>query len=172
MTKRNPKPANRAPKAPPPAPSLTELGGGKTAHKRRVNVPGAGDGGTIPPIEHRFKPGNKAAVGYGRPRKLEAFQELIKDILGEEQTTVLDNGQRITLTRAQVLVRMMLTKSPSDRIALLEYAFGKVKQEMDVTSNGETLKGYTIVSPDDWQDADENHSDIPPAPLADTSVEG
>src|SRR3990167_4568293 len=98
----------------------------KTASKRRTVVPGAGNGGIIPPIESRFGPGNQAAVGHGRPRKLQDLKELILETLAEDLTDA--NGRRLTLTRAQAMIRTMLIKSPTDRIALLEYAFGKVPQ--------------------------------------------
>ena len=97
----------------------------KTASKRR----GAGNGGIVPPVEHRFKEGNQAAVGYGRPRKLAEFQELIKDTLAEDASyTDPVTGCSFKGTRAQAMIRTMLVKSPSDRIALLEYIFGKVTQ--------------------------------------------
>jgi len=97
----------------------------KTADKRRKGVSPLN--GVEPPPEHRFRPGNTAAVGHGRPRKLADFQELIKDTLAEELH--LPEG---ILTRAQAMIRTMLIKSPSDRIALLEYAFGKVPQHLMV----------------------------------------
>lgn len=36
--------------------------------------------------------------------------------------------------------------------ALLEYALGKPTTRVDVTSNGETMRMYGNVSPDDWDD--------------------
>jgi hypothetical protein len=101
----------------------------KTATKRRpASIPGAGKGGIVPPPEHRFKPGNKAAVGHGRPRKMQDLKELILDTLAEEMTVTDADGKRTRLTRAQAMIRAMLIRSPTDRIALLEYAFGKVTQ--------------------------------------------
>lgn len=103
----------------------------KTAKKRQ---PGASPiSGFVPPPEHRFQPGNTAARGHGRPRKLEDLQELIKETL-EEEVPLRDENGRITdrLTRAQAMIRTMLVKSPTDRVALLEYAFGKVPQHLTV----------------------------------------
>src|SRR3990167_8726401 len=78
-------------------------------------------------------PGNTGARGHGRPRKLEDLQELIKETL-EEEVPLRDEQGRVTdrLTRAQAMIRTMLVKSPSDRLALLEYAFGKVPQHLMV----------------------------------------
>ena len=111
-----------------PAPRRTGKGGKtETASKRRI--PGAGNGGIVPPVESRFGPGNQAAVGHGRPRKLADLQELIRDTLAEDiSVTDPATGRALKLTRAQAMIRTMLVKSPSDRIALLEYAFGKVSQ--------------------------------------------
>jgi hypothetical protein len=103
------KPTNRAPSKAQTKP--------KAAQKRREPVAGAGNGGVVPPVEYRFKPGNRAGVGHGRPRKLKDLQELIIETLAEETGN---------MTRAQLMVRTMLIKSPSDRKTLLEYVFGKV----------------------------------------------
>lgn|SRR5574341_90433 len=83
-----------------------------------------------PPVETQFADGNKAAVGRNsRPRKLADLQELIKDTLAEEMSiTDRDTGRTVRMTRAVAMIRTMLIKSPTDRIALLEYAFGKVPQ--------------------------------------------
>ena len=119
--------AKRKPAPPKPRPKAKQAAG-KTAGKRAV-APGASPlNGTVPPPEHRFGPGNQAAVGHGRPRKLADLQELIRDTLAEDLTMIDADGRRVKLTRAQAMVRTMLVKSPSDRIALLEYAFGKVSQ--------------------------------------------
>lgn len=40
---------------------------------------------------------------------------------------------------------------------ILDRNMGKPKQAVDVTSNGETIKAYTIITPDDW---DENSGDL------------
>lgn len=103
-----------------------------TAKIRRKAEPLAPDAspvnGQVPPPEHRFGEGNQAAVGHGRPRKLAELKSLILDTLAEEVSAQLPDGQRVTMTRAQQMIRTMLVKSPSDRVALLEYAFGKVPQ--------------------------------------------
>lgn len=82
----------------------------------------------VPPPEHRFQPGNRAAVGHGRPRKLKDLQDLILDVMAEDTGAVTQDGEgrAAMMTRARLMIRTMLNKSPSDRIALLEYAFGKM----------------------------------------------
>lgn len=117
------KPVKRA-RAPKPAAPV------KTAQKRRISIPGAGDGGIVPPPEHRFKPGNTAAVGHGRPAKLKDLQALIIDELGVDlkQVTTDSDEQSVKLTRARAMVRMGLNKGGAFAVALLEYAFGKVPQ--------------------------------------------
>src|SRR3990172_2780046 len=100
----------------------------KTAGKRRAEAKSPKDAlplnNVIPPLEHRFQAGNPG--GPGRPRKLSELKELILTTLAEETHDA--EGRRLGLTRAQMLIRTMLIKSPSDRIALLEYAFGKMPQ--------------------------------------------
>lgn len=103
----------------------------KTPTKRLE--PGASPiSGVAPPVEHQFKEGNQAAVGHGRPRKMQDLKELILETLAENGG-ILDGEPK---TRAQLMIRTMLIKSPSDRIALLEYAFGAVpKPTHDMNEN-------------------------------------
>ena len=85
--------------------------------------------GVVAPIEHRFQPG-QSGNPHGRPKNIKELQALILETLAEELRL---EGQH--LTRAQVMIRTMLIKSPSDRLALLEYAFGKVKQPYSLEDN-------------------------------------
>lgn len=101
--------------------------------KKRLPKGASPISGVPPPIEHRFAPGNQVSVGHGRPRKMSDLQELIRDTLAEEMSaTDPATGRAIRMTRAQAMIRTMLIKSPSDRIALLEYAFGKVPQQLQI----------------------------------------
>jgi hypothetical protein len=115
----------------------------KTANKRqlktRVITPGASPRSNfVPPPEHRFQSGNKAAVGHGRPRKLRELQELIKDVMAEDIAP--------DTTRIKAAIRLGLrSKNPS---VWLEYAFGKMpvsSHEMDGDEWREWLieNGYT-----------------------------
>ena len=50
------------------------------------------------------------------------------------------------VTRFLALLRVMSSsRNPADRKLFLEYAVGKVKEELDVTSNGETLKAPQVI---------------------------
>lgn len=81
---------------------------------------------TLPPAAepHKFKPGNKAAVGHGRPRTLSELRELIQSI-GSEQIQGAD------LTRLDLLLRgMYASRNASDRLTLLKYGWGNVPEEI------------------------------------------
>ena len=83
---------------------------------------GAGRGGVKPPAEHYFKPGNKAAVGHGRPRTIGELREYIQQL--GEQPSGLPN-----LTRLDVLLRSMFgSKNAADRANMLKYGWGNVPQ--------------------------------------------
>ena len=118
---------------------------GKTGAKRETGKVGRGH----PPIEHRFAAGNQAAVGHGRPRKLAELKELILETLAEEVSATLPDGRSIRMTRAQQMIKTMLIKSPSDRLALLEYAFGKVPQQIDINKlSDDDLLGIILTQSD------------------------
>jgi hypothetical protein len=91
--------------------------GAKQAH---LVIPGAGNGGTIPPPEHRWKAGDPSPNPKGRPRKNAEFRELIMDVMGEVITPDMPNVSRI-----MAAIRVGLMKNPTP---FLEYAFGKVPQ--------------------------------------------
>ena len=78
-----------------------------------------------PPIETQFKPG-MVSNPKGRPRKLVELQELIYETMAEELRNP-DGG--LLGTRAQAMVRIGLSKNP---VPFLEYAFGKVPQQIDI----------------------------------------
>ena len=83
---------------------------------------GAGRGGVKPPAEHYFNPGNKAAVGHGRPRTIGELREYIQK-LGEQPSGHPD------LTRLDVLLRSMFgSKNAADRANMLKYGWGNVPQ--------------------------------------------
>jgi hypothetical protein len=100
----------------------------KTAGKGRKDA--SPINGVVPPPEHRFKPGDPG--GPGRPKTLKELKDLIITTLAEEMATTDEAGHKVRLTRAQDMIRTMLVKSPIDRAKLLEYAFGKVPQTVNV----------------------------------------
>ena len=101
-----------------------------------------------PPKDTQF--GGKRANPQQRGSKPKTFVQLRKlaqKIASEE----IPNADGDTVTRIEALLKVMSSsRNPADRKTFLEYAFGKVKDEVDVTTGGEKIKGFAIVNPDDW----------------------
>ena len=95
----------------------------ETAKKRlAARAPGAGRNGNMPPVEHRFQPGNKVAVGKGKPHTITELRQHIQAI-GEQRSATHD------LTRLDVLLRQMFgSKNAGDRATILKYGWGNVPQ--------------------------------------------
>ena len=88
----------------------------------KLKVAGAGRGGVKPPVEHYFKPGNKAAVGHGRPRTIGVLRVYIQQL--GDQPSGLPN-----LSRLDLLLRSMFgSKNAADRANMLKYGWGNVPQ--------------------------------------------
>ena len=88
----------------------------------KPKLPGAGKGNNVPPAEHHFKPGNKAAVGHGRPRTIGELREHIQQ-MGDQPSG------HPNLTRLDVLLRAMFgSKNSADRANMLKYGWGNVPQ--------------------------------------------
>ena len=94
----------------------------------------AGRGGNVPPVDTRF--GGKRANrrnNKGRPKSFDALRKLAQSIAAEE----LQSTDGDVITRIEALLRVMSTsRNPADRKTFLEYAFGKPKDEVDVTQDG------------------------------------
>lgn len=58
------------------------------------------------------------------------------------------------LSRLKALFRVMSSsRNPADRMGFLAYAVGKPKEEVDITSQGKAVKGYTVLAnPDMWDE--------------------
>lgn len=78
--------------------------------------------------------------GGGRPPKLPELDKLLADVLGEEKDGV---------TAADAILRKLRAMAASGNIRaaeiLLDRAYGKPKQAMDLTSNGNSLPAPTIM---------------------------
>lgn len=112
-----------------------------------------------PPIETQIKAG-QVLNPHGRPRKMADLQELIRDTLAEEMSaTDPATGRAIKMTRAQAMIRTMLIKSPTDRIALLEYAFGKVPDKHEIIDR-RALADRLGLSPEALSEAVKQFRDI------------
>lgn len=93
----------------------------------------AGRGGNIPPVEHRFKPGQSGnPAGYTKNiRNKRELEKLMLEILNEP---LGETG----MTRLEAMVKTMSSsRNPADKKTILEYAFGKVTQPVDVENSGE-----------------------------------
>jgi hypothetical protein len=99
-----------------------------------------------PPTDKQFgKPGGNKRNRFGRPKSFDALRKLAVKIAGE-------NVPESEVTRIEAMLRVMSTsRNPADRALFLAYAYGKPRENIDITSLGEKLKGYTVLAnPDDW----------------------
>ena len=80
-----------------------------------------------------FKKGDKRINRGGRPKSFDKLRKLAIKIAAEEAANT-------GMSRVQLMLTAMASsKNPSDRKLFLEYAYGKVKEQVDVTSAGEKL---------------------------------
>ena len=80
-----------------------------------------------------FVKGDKRINRGGRPKFFDALRKLAQKIAGE----LPDEADVTRVT--EMLIEMSKSKNPSDRALFLAYAFGKPKEEVDVTSKGESI---------------------------------
>lgn len=109
----------------------------KTAPKQRKSPPGKPFVKGDPRINRKGRP----------PANSEELNALIDDIFAESLAGA--RGKQTTRIR-DALERLLSHKNPIGTIHLLDRRFGKVSDKLDITSKGEALKGYTLVSPEDW----------------------
>jgi hypothetical protein len=106
-----------------------------------------------PPVETRFKKGDKRINRGGRPRDFDMLRKLAQQIAGEALPS--REGEQ-AMTRVTALLRVMSSsKAPADRRTFLEYAYGKPKDEVDVTSGGEVIEFVVRTA----KAKDETHTD-------------
>lgn len=86
------------------------------------------------------KPFKKGQSGNpnGRPRKLPELDKLLANVLGEEKDGT---------TAAEAILKALRAKAAKGDVRaaelLLDRAYGKAKQAVDVTTNGKSIKGKT-----------------------------
>ena len=93
-------------------------------------------------IEPRWKKGETGNPN-GRPKKLPEIDKLLAEVLGEEKEGI---------NAAQAILIMLRSKASKGDIRaaqlLLDRAYGKAKQQIDVTSQGEKVTVPTIIFSD------------------------
>jgi len=103
----------------------------------------------------------------GRPPKSRALTDLLTKALGR---TLETQGKKVSGKRllARLVVDVLTTGratfpdgrvlevAPKDWLEFAKWLYqhvdGPARQELDVTSGGQPLKGYVVISPDDWPD--------------------
>lgn len=120
-----------------------------------------GGGGRRPPRGRPFEPnqGDKRDERINRkgrppvPRSLQELRDTIQAVLDEE-LNLTDDGKK-TIQRLRAMLRVMTTsKHPQDRKTLLEFAYGKAPQTIDITSAGQPITTPVFVYlPDNKRDA-------------------
>ena len=93
-------------------------------------------------IEPRWKKGETGNPN-GRPKKLPEIDKLMAEVMGEEKDGI---------TAAQAILNMLRGKAAKGDIKaaqlLFDRAYGKSKQQIDVTSQGEKVTVPTIIFTD------------------------
>ena len=87
----------------------------------------------------------------------------VKAVYDDECETIGDQAESLILRNIQFALKEQETeKKPVDtsdaKWYLSRVRRGKfaTKEEVDITSGGKTIKGYAIVSPDDWDDGNDD----------------
>ncbi len=92
---------------------------------------------------HKF-PKGKSGNPKGRPKKLPELDKLLADVLGEEKDGI---------TAADAILRKLRAMAAQGNIRaaeiLLDRAYGKAKQQMDLTSGGNPVPIPQIIMPKD-----------------------
>ena len=103
------------------------------------------------------KPGGITGKGFvkgdprinrkGRPKSFDALRELAQQIANEPLTSA---DGKIKLTRVEMIMRdWALSKNYQLQKAFIEIAFGKVPDQLDITTDGEPLNFVEKVIKDD-----------------------
>ena len=77
---------------------------------------------------------------YGRPKSFDVLRKLAQRIANEP--VAVKNGYTVTRIEA-LLLNMSASKNSADRKTFLEYAYGKVKDEIDHTTKGDKIESVT-----------------------------
>jgi len=89
-----------------------------------------------------FVKGDKRCNRKGRPKSFDALRKLAIKIAGE-------NVPESEVTRIEAMLRVMSSsRNPADRALFLAYAYGKPKEQIDLTSKGDKIT-VTFVKDED-----------------------
>ncbi len=98
----------------------------------------------------------------GVPKEAIAARHLFRKVAAELLTIreKAENGETVEydITRIEAAIRLKFScRAPKDFETILKAMYpGLLKDEVDVTSDGKAIKGYTVVSPDDWKKQDDS----------------
>lgn len=87
-----------------------------------------------------FTKGDPRINRLGRPKSYEKLRELAQEIAGDR--TKDENGETIIIAMFKAMSK---SKNPADRKLFLEYAYGKVKEELDITTGGDKFAVPTVI---------------------------
>jgi hypothetical protein len=103
-------------------------------------------GGT-PENLKRVPKGGPSPNPNGRPRKLPKLDALLADVLGEEKDGI---------EAAKVILMALRKKAAQGDVraaeVLLDRAYGKAKQSVDVTTGGKEIRGFQSLEEAFWGD--------------------
>jgi hypothetical protein len=93
-----------------------------------------------------FSKGDPRINRGGRPKSFDALRELAIRIASEEATAkgepIVIDGHKVT--NAEMIMRQWM-KDPRNQEKFIHYAFGKVPDNLDVTSAGEKIQAVTVI---------------------------
>lgn len=114
-----------------------------------------------PPIEHQIKPGEVRNPG-GRPKNaglsiIEAHNAMAA--MSFEEIEAIAKDKSAPMAKRAAATRWLSTidvgKDGREELAeICDRTHGKAQQSMDVTTGGNPVKSYQIVTPDDWDKPD------------------